>query len=113
MAVIRIPRPATRTRIAKESPTPARTKGRSQAKAATSAARGGPSSVEGQVQQTLTALKRVSTKRDYENLARFGITTTKAFGVSMANTSGWRNASGAATSSPPSCGRPVGTRRVC
>jgi 3-methyladenine DNA glycosylase AlkD len=37
------------------------------------------------VQEALTALERASTKRDYENLVRFGITTTKAFGVSMAN----------------------------
>lgn len=30
-------------------------------------------------------LKRLSSKRDWDNLKRFGIITTKAFGVSMAN----------------------------
>jgi 3-methyladenine DNA glycosylase AlkD len=62
-----------------------RTRRSSRARAATTNARGGPSSVDEQVQQALTALERASTKRDYENLARFGIATSKAFGVSMAN----------------------------
>ena len=42
-------------------------------------------SVEDQVQAALTALERLSTKRDRENLARFGITAPKAFGVSVSN----------------------------
>jgi 3-methyladenine DNA glycosylase AlkD len=33
----------------------------------------------------VAALKNASTKQDYANLKRFGITATKAFGVSMAN----------------------------
>jgi 3-methyladenine DNA glycosylase AlkD len=33
----------------------------------------------------LASLKQASTKQDYGNLKRFGITTDKAFGVSMAN----------------------------
>lgn len=37
------------------------------------------------VQTVLSSLERMSTKRDRENLARFGITASKAFGVSMAN----------------------------
>ena len=37
------------------------------------------------VQTVLASLKGMSTKRDRENLARFGITASKAFGVSMAN----------------------------
>jgi 3-methyladenine DNA glycosylase AlkD len=42
-------------------------------------------SIEVEVQVALSTLKRMSTKRDHENLARFGITASKAFGVSMAN----------------------------
>jgi 3-methyladenine DNA glycosylase AlkD len=42
-------------------------------------------SVEDQVQAALTALEKLSTKRDRENLARFGITAPKAFGVSVSN----------------------------
>ncbi|MEI9954483.1 MAG: DNA alkylation repair protein [Pseudomonadota bacterium] len=38
-----------------------------------------------QVQATLAALEALSTKRDRENLTRFGITAKNAFGVSMAN----------------------------
>ncbi len=37
------------------------------------------------VQAALSWLKQKSTSRDRENLARFGITANKAFGVSMAN----------------------------
>ena len=37
------------------------------------------------VQAALASLKQMSTQRDRENLARFGITATKAYGVSMAN----------------------------
>jgi 3-methyladenine DNA glycosylase AlkD len=37
------------------------------------------------VQSALAALKRMSTPRDRANLTRFGITTDKFFGVSMAN----------------------------
>ena len=37
------------------------------------------------VQAALVALERMSTKRDRDNLARFGITATRPFGVSMAN----------------------------
>ncbi len=33
----------------------------------------------------LSSLERMSTRRDRENLARFGITASKAYGVSMAN----------------------------
>jgi 3-methyladenine DNA glycosylase AlkD len=38
-----------------------------------------------QVKAALAALERLSTKRDLENLARFGITAESALGVSMAN----------------------------
>jgi 3-methyladenine DNA glycosylase AlkD len=38
-----------------------------------------------QVRVALATLEEVSTPRDLENLARFGITATKPFGVSMAN----------------------------
>jgi 3-methyladenine DNA glycosylase AlkD len=38
-----------------------------------------------EVQAALSSLKKMSTPRDRENLARFGITASKAFGVSMAN----------------------------
>ena len=38
-----------------------------------------------QVKDALAALERMSTVRDRENLARFGITASKAYGVSMAN----------------------------
>lgn len=41
--------------------------------------------VRGQAQDALAALEAMSTKRDRENLARFGITANKAYGVSMAN----------------------------
>jgi 3-methyladenine DNA glycosylase AlkD len=37
------------------------------------------------VKCVLAELERLSTRRDYDNLARFGITASKAFGVSMAN----------------------------
>jgi 3-methyladenine DNA glycosylase AlkD len=38
-----------------------------------------------QAQAALAELERMSTEHDRENLARFGITASKAFGVSMAN----------------------------
>ena len=38
-----------------------------------------------QVQEALESLERRSTKHDYDNLARFGITANKAFGVSVAH----------------------------
>jgi 3-methyladenine DNA glycosylase AlkD len=38
-----------------------------------------------QVQVALTELKRLSTKKDRDNLTRFGITAGKAYGVSMRN----------------------------
>lgn len=41
--------------------------------------------LEEQVQAALAWLEEKSTQRDRENLARFGITANKAFGVSMAN----------------------------
>jgi len=41
--------------------------------------------VRQQVQAALAALEDKATTRDRENLPRFGITATKAFGVSMAN----------------------------
>jgi len=41
--------------------------------------------VEDQVQVALTWLEQKSTPRDRQNLARFGITANKAFGVSLAN----------------------------
>ncbi len=41
--------------------------------------------VEEEVQAALSWLERMSTRRDRENLARFGIAANKAFGVSMAN----------------------------
>jgi 3-methyladenine DNA glycosylase AlkD len=53
--------------------------------APSSAQRGPRGSVEEEVRQALSTLERMSTERDHENLARFGITAGKAFGVSMAN----------------------------
>ena len=44
-----------------------------------------PDPVAEEVQAALLALERMSTKRDRDNLARFGITATRPFGVSMAN----------------------------
>jgi 3-methyladenine DNA glycosylase AlkD len=41
--------------------------------------------VGAEVDAALAALEAKSTKRDRENLARFGITASKAFGVSVAN----------------------------
>src|SRR3989304_9213037 len=38
-----------------------------------------------EVRAALSSLKKISPPRDRENLARFGITANKAFGVSMAN----------------------------
>lgn len=38
-----------------------------------------------EVRAVLSSLEQMSTKRDRENLARFGITASKAFGVSMSN----------------------------
>ncbi len=42
-------------------------------------------SVQEQVQFALASLKKMSTRKDRDNLTRFGITAKKAFGVSMAN----------------------------
>ena len=42
-------------------------------------------SVENQLQAALKSLEQMSTRRDLDNLARFGITATRPFGVSMAN----------------------------
>jgi 3-methyladenine DNA glycosylase AlkD len=44
-----------------------------------------PRSLEEEVQAALLSLEQMSTQRDRENLSRFGITASKAFGVSMAN----------------------------
>ena len=44
-----------------------------------------PRDLRAQVRDALAALEANSTKRDRDNLARFGITAKKAFGVSMAN----------------------------
>jgi 3-methyladenine DNA glycosylase AlkD len=44
-----------------------------------------PPTLTKQVQATLAALEQRSTKRDRDNLARFGITAQSALGVSMAN----------------------------
>src|SRR5262245_5188171 len=44
-----------------------------------------PPEVGVQVRAALAALERKRTKRDRDNLARFGITAPKAYGVSMAN----------------------------
>jgi 3-methyladenine DNA glycosylase AlkD len=38
-----------------------------------------------QLQDALSSLERMATKKDFDNLARFGIAAPKAFGVSMAN----------------------------
>ena len=38
-----------------------------------------------QVQEALSLLEKAATKKDFDNLARFGIDAPKAFGVSMAN----------------------------
>jgi len=41
--------------------------------------------IRAQVQVALATLEAMSTKRDRENLSRFGITAGRAYGVSMAN----------------------------
>jgi len=38
-----------------------------------------------QVQDALSSLEQMRTQKDFDNLARFGITAKKAYGVSMAN----------------------------
>ena len=38
-----------------------------------------------QLQDALSSLERMRTQKDFDNLARFGITAPKAFGVSMGN----------------------------
>lgn len=53
------------------------------ARARREAAPSGP--VEAQVRLALDSLERMGTARDRDNLARFGITTDRAFGVSVAN----------------------------
>ena len=45
----------------------------------------GDASVKREVDATIAALERMSTRRDRENLVRFGITANQAFGVSVAN----------------------------
>ncbi len=47
--------------------------------------RGKERPLEAEVQSALSWLEKSSTKRDRENLARFGINAEKAFGVSMTN----------------------------
>ena len=42
-------------------------------------------SVENQLRAALKSLEQMSTRRDLDNLVRFGITATRPFGVSMAN----------------------------
>jgi 3-methyladenine DNA glycosylase AlkD len=44
-----------------------------------------PAGVEAAVTSALKDLEKLSTKRDFDNLERFGITASKAFGVSVAN----------------------------
>jgi 3-methyladenine DNA glycosylase AlkD len=43
------------------------------------------SAIEDQVGFVLASLEQMKTRRDFENLTRFGITANKAFGVSMTN----------------------------
>ena len=47
--------------------------------------RGAKKSTRAEVQAVLSSLERMGSRRDRENLARFGITASKAFGVSVAN----------------------------
>ena len=58
------------------------------------------------VAAALAALKGASTRKDYANLARFGIAAPQAFGVSIANMQSWPGAIGATTSLPPRSGTP-------
>ena len=44
-----------------------------------------PTDIDSQVQQTLASLEQMSSRKDHDNLKRFGITAEQAFGVSMAN----------------------------
>ena len=44
--------------------------------------------IRARVEDALAALEKMSTKRDRDNLKRFGITAGKAYGVSMANVQG-------------------------
>ena len=60
---------------------PARTKAQKSAEPKSAAQR----PVQEDVQAALAALEEMSTPQDRDNLARFGITASQAFGVSMAN----------------------------
>lgn len=53
--------------------------------AAEARGRHGHPAIERSVKDALSELERMSTRRDLENLSRFGITASKAYGVSMAN----------------------------
>lgn len=64
---------------------PARTTKKKPGKRATPR-NGARPSLEEAVHEALSQLEKLSTRRDRENLARFGITASQAFGVSMANT---------------------------
>jgi 3-methyladenine DNA glycosylase AlkD len=67
-------------------PAPAHAPGRAGRSGRIEAAAGRPERpLQEEVQAALSSLERMSTRRDRENLARFGITASRAFGVSVAN----------------------------
>jgi len=63
----------------------ARGKNSTRARTPAKAARPAHAAVEEEVEAALAWLKQKSTQRDRDNLGRFGITASKAFGVSMGN----------------------------
>jgi outer membrane receptor for monomeric catechols len=65
------------------------------------------------VRAALLSLEQMSTQRDRENLARFGITASKAFGVSMTNMQLLAKRLGRSHDSPPPSGTPARTRPAC
>jgi 3-methyladenine DNA glycosylase AlkD len=70
--------------MTKKTIAPLRVTKRSAARSSTNAAPRSPAIAE-QVQDVLARLQRSSTRRDRDNLVRFGINATQAFGVSVAN----------------------------
>ena len=71
------------------------------------------SSLEVEVQSALRWLKRHATKRTLEGMARYGLPSDNALGVSVADIRCWPSSSGGITSLPPHFGRRAYTRLVC
>lgn len=84
----RASRPPTVRRTVKAAVKPATPRSRAAVKPRVPAGEtpeGTARSIDARVKDVLASLQRLRTQRDYDNLARFGITATNAIGVSMAN----------------------------